>query len=70
MKNNWYQNAIFYELNVRAFRDSNKDGKGDITGLIEKLDYLNELGVDCIWLQPMYPSPMKDVDMTCRFQKP
>lgn len=60
MNNNWYQNAIFYELNVRAFRDSNADGKGDIPGVIEKLDYLKDLGVDCIWLLPMYPSPLKD----------
>jgi maltose alpha-D-glucosyltransferase/alpha-amylase len=60
MKKNWYMNAIFYEVYVRAFRDSNADGKGDIPGLIEKLDYLKDLGVDCIWLLPMYPSPLKD----------
>lgn len=56
----WYQNAIFYQLNVRAFRDSNADGKGDLTGVIEKLDHLQSLGVDCIWLMPFYPSPLKD----------
>jgi maltose alpha-D-glucosyltransferase/alpha-amylase len=60
MMENWYQNAIFYELNVRAFRDSNGDGKGDLPGVIEKLDYLKDLGVDCIWLLPIYPSPLKD----------
>lgn len=60
MKKDWYKNAIFYELNVRAFRDSNADGKGDIPGVIEKLDYLKDLGVDCLWLLPMYPSPLKD----------
>ncbi|MBN1311439.1 MAG: maltose alpha-D-glucosyltransferase [Anaerolineae bacterium] len=56
----WYQNAVFYELYVRAFRDSNGDGHGDLVGVIEKLDYLKELGVDCIWLLPLYPSPLKD----------
>jgi maltose alpha-D-glucosyltransferase/alpha-amylase len=60
MKMNWYQNAIFYEVYVRAFRDSNADGNGDIPGLVEKLDYLKALGVDCIWLLPVYPSPLKD----------
>ena len=56
----WYQNAVFYELYVRAFRDSNNDGHGDLRGLMEKLDYLQTLGVDCIWLLPIYPSPLKD----------
>lgn len=56
----WYQHAIFYELNVRAFYDSNADGYGDLAGLIEKLDYLRDLGVDCIWLMPIYPSPRRD----------
>ena len=56
----WYKNAVFYELNVRAFYDSNGDGIGDIPGVIEKLDYLENLGVDCIWLLPIYPSPLKD----------
>jgi len=56
----WYQNAIFYEVYVRAFKDSNGDGHGDINGLAEKLDYLKELGVDCLWLLPIYPSPLKD----------
>ncbi|MEJ5241257.1 MAG: maltose alpha-D-glucosyltransferase [Anaerolineales bacterium] len=56
----WYKNAIFYELYIRAFRDTNGDGHGDLRGVIEKLDYLQHLGVDCIWLLPMYPSPLKD----------
>ncbi len=56
----WYQEAIFYELYVRAFRDTSGDGNGDLRGVIEKLDYINELGVDCIWLLPIYPSPLKD----------
>jgi maltose alpha-D-glucosyltransferase/alpha-amylase len=56
----WYKNAIFYELHIRAFADSNADGQGDLPGIISKLDYLKELGVDCIWLLPMFPSPLKD----------
>ncbi len=56
----WYKEAIFYELNVRAFYDSNGDGIGDLTGVIQHLDYLQWLGIDCIWLLPIYPSPMKD----------
>jgi len=61
-KNNipWYMNAIFYEVHIRAFCDSNADGKGDIPGLISKLDYIKDLGVDCIWILPIYPSPLKD----------
>ncbi|MBN1428055.1 MAG: maltose alpha-D-glucosyltransferase [Anaerolineae bacterium] len=56
----WYQDAIFYEVNLRAFYDSNADGHGDLPGLIRKLDYLRELGVDCMWLMPIYPSPRND----------
>jgi maltose alpha-D-glucosyltransferase/alpha-amylase len=56
----WYKEAIFYEVYVRAFRDSDGDGHGDLKGLTEKLDYLKELGVDCLWLMPIYPSPLKD----------
>ncbi len=56
----WYKNAIFYEISVRAFKDSNGDGHGDLQGLIEKLDYLQYLGVDCLWLMPIYPSPLRD----------
>jgi len=56
----WYKDAIFYQIYVRAFRDSNGDGHGDIKGLTQKLDYLQDLGVDCIWLMPIYPSPLRD----------
>lgn len=56
----WYQHAIFYEVNPRAFYDSNGDGHGDLPGLIQKLDYLRDLGVDCLWLMPIYPSPRHD----------
>ena len=56
----WYKNAVFYEVYVRAFYDSNGDGHGDLRGLTQKLDYLQELGVDCLWLLPIYPSPLKD----------
>src|SRR5581483_61145 len=56
----WYKDAIFYEVYVRGFFDSNDDGHGDLRGLIEKLDYLRDLGVDCLWLMPIYVSPLKD----------
>lgn len=56
----WYKDAIFYELYVRAFRDSNADGHGDLKGVIEKLGYLQDLGVNCVWLLPIFPSPLKD----------
>jgi maltose alpha-D-glucosyltransferase/alpha-amylase len=56
----WYKSAIFYQVYVRAFYDSNADGHGDIRGLTQKLDYLQELGVNCIWLMPIYPSPLRD----------
>jgi len=56
----WYKDAIVYELHVRAFKDSNADGIGDFPGLIEKMDYLQDLGVTCLWLLPFFPSPLKD----------
>src|SRR5215216_3247223 len=56
----WYKDAVIYQLHVRAFYDSNGDGIGDFPGLIQKLDYLSELGVTAIWLLPFYPSPLKD----------
>ena len=59
-KNPWYKHAIFYELYVRAFKDGNNDGHGDLPGLINQLDYLQDLGVDCIWILPTYPSPLAD----------
>ena len=56
----WYKDAIIYELHVRAFADSNNDGIGDFPGLLQKLDYLKDLGVTCIWLLPFFPSPLRD----------
>ena len=56
----WYKDAVFYEVNVRAFYDSNGDGHGDLNGLTQKLDYLKDLGVDSIWLLPIYASPLLD----------
>ena len=56
----WYKNAVFYEISVRAFKDSDGDGRGDLRGLTGKLDYLQTLGVDCIWIMPIYPSPLRD----------
>ncbi len=56
----WYKDAIIYELHVRAFADSNNDGIGDFPGLISKLDYLQDLGVTCLWLLPFFPSPLRD----------
>ena len=56
----WYRKAVFYEVLVRAFADSNGSGSGDFTGLINKLDYIQSLGVDCLWLPPFYASPLRD----------
>ena len=56
----WYKDAIIYELHVRAFADSNGDGIGDFPGLLARLDYLQNLGVTCIWLLPFFPSPLRD----------
>jgi len=56
----WFQRAVFYEVLVRAFADSNGDGSGDLRGLIGQLDYLKWLGVDCLWLPPFYDSPLRD----------
>jgi maltose alpha-D-glucosyltransferase/alpha-amylase len=56
----WYKDAVIYELHVKTFHDSDGDGIGDFRGLIEKLDYLQELGVTALWLLPFYPSPMRD----------
>ena len=56
----WYKEAVFYELNVRAFYDANGDGIGDLAGVTARLDYLKDLGIDTIWLLPITPSPMRD----------
>jgi maltose alpha-D-glucosyltransferase/alpha-amylase len=56
----WYKDAIFYEVHVRAFFDSDSDGHGDFPGLTQKLDYIKDLGITAIWLLPFYPSPLKD----------
>ncbi|MDQ3555413.1 MAG: maltose alpha-D-glucosyltransferase, partial [Gemmatimonadota bacterium] len=56
----WYKDAVFYELHVKAFQDSNADGVGDFEGLIQRLDYVQGLGVDVVWLLPFYPSPLRD----------
>ncbi len=56
----WYRKAVFYEVLVRAFADGNGDGTGDFTGLIERLDYLQWLGIDCLWLPPFMASPLRD----------
>ncbi|MCM4157414.1 maltose alpha-D-glucosyltransferase [Gramella sp. AN32] len=59
-ENLWYKDAIIYELHIKAFFDSNGDGIGDFKGLLQKLDYLEDLGVTAIWLLPFYPSPLRD----------
>ncbi|HEU4629604.1 MAG TPA: maltose alpha-D-glucosyltransferase [Gemmatimonadaceae bacterium] len=56
----WYKDAIIYQIHIKSFRDSNRDGFGDFNGLVEKLDYIQSLGVNCIWLLPFYPSPLRD----------
>jgi maltose alpha-D-glucosyltransferase/alpha-amylase len=56
----WFKRAVFYEVLIRGFADSNGDGTGDIRGLTQKLDYLQWLGVDCVWLLPIYESPLRD----------
>lgn len=56
----WHKDAVIYEMHVKAFRDSNRDGYGDFRGLTEKLEYLERLGINCIWLLPFYPSPLRD----------
>jgi maltose alpha-D-glucosyltransferase/alpha-amylase len=70
----WYKQAVFYQLSVRAFKDSNGDGHGDLRGVVKGLDYLQALGVNCLWLMPIYPSPLRDdgydVADYCRIAKP
>ena len=56
----WWEHAVIYEIYPRSFQDSNGDGIGDINGITERLDYLQQLGIDAIWITPMYPSPQVD----------
>src|SRR5436305_936546 len=60
MAQHWYREAIIYCLDVDTFQDSNGDGVGDLRGLISRLDYLARLGVTCLWLNPIHPSPRRD----------
>ena len=60
MASDWYKDAIIYQVYVRGFQDSIKDGNGDLRGLIDRLDYLDDLGVNCLWLMPIYESPLRD----------
>ncbi|NEU58083.1 alpha-amylase family protein [Halorussus sp. MSC15.2] len=59
-KDHWYENATFYAIDVEAFADGDDDGVGDFEGMADRLDYLESLGIDCIWLLPFYPSPNRD----------
>lgn len=58
--NDWWRDAVVYQIYPRSFADSNGDGDGDLNGVICRLDYLNTLGVDAVWLSPFYPSPQAD----------
>ena len=60
----WWRDGIIYQIYPRSFADSNNDGIGDLPGITNKLDYLDDLGVDAIWLSPIYPSPMWTLAMT------
>ncbi len=61
MKNSlWWKHGVLYQIYPRSFADSNGDGIGDLSGIISRLDYLKKLGIDGIWLSPIYPSPLKD----------
>jgi maltose alpha-D-glucosyltransferase / alpha-amylase len=59
-KKHWYKDAIIYELHIKAFFDSDNNGIGDFGGLIQKLDYLQDLGITAVWVLPFYPSPLRD----------
>ena len=60
MEKSWWKEGVIYQIYPRSFCDSNKDGIGDILGILSKLDYLKELGIDIIWLSPVYASPNAD----------
>ena len=68
----WYKDAIIYQAHVKSFFDSNNDGIGDFQGLTQKLDYLQALGITCLWLLPFFPSPLKDdgYDIADYLQRP
>jgi alpha-glucosidase len=65
----WWNQAVFYEIYIRSFQDSNDDGIGDLNGITSRLDYLQDLGVNAIWITPFYPSPQVDFgyDVADRF---
>ena len=56
----WWQNAVVYQIYPKSFQDSDGDGYGDIRGMISRLDYLKDLGIDAVWISPMYCSPQDD----------
>src|ERR1700758_2857573 len=56
----WWKHAVIYEIYPRSFQDSNGDGVGDLNGITQRLDYLKDLGIDAIWIAPIYPSPQVD----------
>ena len=58
--NKWWKNAVIYQIYPKSFQDSNGDGYGDIRGIISRLDYLKDLGIDAVWISPMYCSPKDD----------
>ena len=63
-KTRWYKDKVFYQIWPRSFKDGNGDGMGDLWGVVDKLDYLKELGMDGIWFSPIYPPPALTVAMT------
>ncbi|HEV3050926.1 MAG TPA: alpha-amylase family glycosyl hydrolase, partial [Longimicrobium sp.] len=56
----WWQRGVIYQIYPRSFQDTNGDGVGDLRGIVQRLDYLEWLGVDAVWISPFYPSPMDD----------
>ena len=59
-KKDWYKDLVIYQIYPRSFKDGNNDGIGDLKGMIEKLDYLKELGINAVWMSPVYASPNVD----------
>ena len=66
----WWKESVIYQIYPRSFKDSNGDGVGDINGIIEKLDYLKRLGIDVIWLSPVYESPNGNNFKICKNEIP